>query len=82
MRAIITRCDENCRPIKTAGNDPDYRRLTKSYKSFAMLYRYAIKPALKQWDGRLQAEIWNGDNIYKEPDKFMTWNTHIFKKES
>lgn len=80
MKAILERLDKNCRPIQTTGNDPDYRRLTKSYRSFAMLYRYAIKPALGQWDGRLKAEIWNGDNIFKKPDRVITWNTHIFDK--
>lgn len=80
MRAIIYRLDENCKPVQSLGNDPENRRLTKSYSSFAMLYRYAIRPALKQWDGKLKAEIWNGDNIYSNPDKVMTWNRHIFKK--
>lgn len=79
MRALLTRLNENCQPIKTAGNDPKYRRLTKSYRSKAMLYRYAIVPALKDWDGRLKAEIWNGDNIYINPDSVQTWNTNIFK---
>ena len=79
MRAILTKLDKNCEPIRTAGNDPDNRRLTKSYKSFATLYRYAIKPALRQWDGRLKAEIWKTDNIYQEPDRVSTWNTNIFK---
>ena len=79
MRAILTKLDTECKPVATAGNDPANRRLTKSYKSFAMLYRYAIRPALKQWGGRLTAEIWNGDNIYKDPDRVQTFNTHIMK---
>lgn len=82
MRAILYRLDEDCKPIHTLGNDPDYRRLTKDYSSFAMLYRYAIKPALKQWDGRVKAEIWNTHSIYKEPDRVQTWNTNIFKRQS
>jgi hypothetical protein len=80
MKAILTKFDENNSPVKTAGNDPDNRRLTKSYKSFAMLYRYAIVPALRQWNGRLKAEIWNGENIYSDPDRVQTWNNHIFSK--
>lgn len=78
MRALLTRLDKQCKPVATAGNNPGERRLTKEYKSFAMLYRYAIKPALKQWDGRLKAEVWNGENIYKASDRVQTWNTHIF----
>lgn len=80
MKAILTRLDENCKPVATVGNDPNQRRLTKSYGSFRMLHRYAILPALKQWNGRLKAEIWNSDNIYNDPDRVMTWNTHIYDK--
>ena len=78
MKALISRLDENCKEIHTAGNDPQYRRLTKSYRTMTTLYRYAIRPALRQWNGRLKAEIWNGDNIYKDPDRVMTWNSNIF----
>jgi hypothetical protein len=80
MKAILTKHNANNEPITMVGNDPDNRRLTKSYKSFAMLYRYAILPALRQWNGRLRAEIWNGENIYSDPDRVQTWNTHIFDK--
>lgn len=76
MRAILTKLDKECKPVANVGNDPQQRRLIKSYKSMAMLYRYAIRPALKQWDGRVKAEIWNSDNIYKDPDRVMSFNTH------
>jgi len=82
MKALLTRYNTDMQPVKTAGNDPDNRRFTRSYKSFAALYRYAIVPALKQWDGRLVAEIWNADNIFGEPDRKMTWNTNIFSKQA
>ena len=81
MRAILTRYNSDQKPIASLGNDPENRRLTKEYKSFAMLYRYAIRPALKQWDGRLKAEIWDNDNIYTESDRVLTWNTHIYSNK-
>lgn len=80
MKAILSRFNSNSDVIATCGNDPENRRLTKSYGSFASLYRYGIRPVLGAWDGRLKAEIWNGESIYSEPDKVMTWNTHIFDK--
>lgn len=80
MRAILYRRNSETLDIITrVGNDPENRRLTKEYKSFATLYRYGIKPVLKQWDGKLHAEVYHG-SLYQEPDKVMTWNTDIFKK--
>ncbi len=79
MRAIIYRLDENCKPIAMVGNDPTNRRLTKEYKTFATLYRYTIRPALVQWNGKLRAEIYFGNSIYGVPDRVHTWNTGIFK---
>ena len=78
MKAILSRFNSDLGIIATCGNNPENRRLTKSYRSFASLYRYGIHPVLKVWGGRLKAEIWNGESIYSEPDKIMTWNIHIF----
>ena len=77
MRAILS-AYKNDQPVMVG---TEGRIITKEYKSFAMLYRYAIIPALKQHDGRLRAEIYNNwERRYYAPDKVMTWNSHIFSK--
>lgn len=75
MRAYLNKYDKD-------GNirlGSDWVTITKEYKTIATLYRYGIVPMLKVWDGRLKAEIfYNWDNKYKEPDRIMTFNSHIF----
>lgn len=73
MIAILKRTDP-----KSAWKDYD-QKTTKHYTSFARLYRYAIRPTLKAWNGRLTAEIWEGDKTDGKPSRVMTWNTDIFK---
>ncbi len=79
MRAILSGYYPNGTP-KLVGSEN--RIITKEYKTFATLYRYAIKSALKQWDGRVHVEIWyNWDNRYEDADKIMTFNDNIFVTE-
>jgi hypothetical protein len=81
MRAILYKTNPKSEVITWVGTDPEKKRLTKEYKSFASLYRYGIHPVLKLWDGKLHAEIYYS-SLYKEPDKVMTWNRDIFKPQS
>jgi hypothetical protein len=75
MKAFLTKYNQD----GSLGIGSDKTIITREYKSFAMLYRYAIVPALKAWDGRLKAEIfYNWDRRYSTPDRTMTWNNHIF----
>ena len=79
MRAILSKFEPKYNQYRNVGTDG--RTITKEYKSLATLYRYGIRPYLKMWDGKLKAEIWyNWNNRYKDPNKVMTWNTHIFDR--
>ena len=71
MRAFLNDCK---------GLGTDHSSVTKDYKSFSTLYRYAIVPFLKT-HGMCKAEIfYNWDNRYGTPNKVITWNANIFKK--
>ena len=71
MRAFLNDCK---------GLGSTHSTVTNEYKSFATLYRYAVRPFLKSHNGRCKAEIfYNWDNRYGIPDKVITWNDNIFK---
>ena len=60
------------------GLGTDHSAVTKEYKSFATLYRYAVLPFLQSHNGQCKAEIfYNWSNRYGKPDKIQTWNSHI-----
>lgn len=66
----------------TKGLGTDHTSVTNEYKSFATMYRYAIVPFLKSHGGMCKAEIfYNWDRRYGTPDRVVSWNTNIFKKE-
>lgn len=54
------------------------QHVTKSYRSFATLYRYGILPYLRIWGGRLRAEIFLGESVFGTPHSTVTWNTQIY----
>lgn len=76
MRALIKKVF----PDGTTRPGSEHNRLTKHYRSFATLYRYAILPALQAWDGRARVELYYGDMIYGEPDKIFSYNRHIIQR--
>ena len=77
MKAFLREFDEEGRELLGSS----HATVTKEYKSFDTLYRYAVVPFLKNHNGRCKAEVYyNWDNRYGTPDKVITWNTGIFKK--
>lgn len=60
------------------GLGSDHGAVTKDYKTFGGLFRYAILPFAKGHGGFCKAEIYyNWDNRYGNPDKIFTWNLNI-----
>ena len=76
MKAFLHETTEEGRELLGSG----HAMVTGEYKSFATMYRYAIKPFLSSHNGRCKAEIfYNWDNRYGEADKVMTWNRDVLK---
>ena len=62
------------------GLGSDHSAVTREYKSFAALYRYAVVPFLRTHGGKCRAEIfYSWDRRYGTPDRVVTWNTNIHK---
>lgn len=60
------------------GLGSDHSTVTKEYKSFATLFRYAVKPFMLRHGGFCKAEIYyNWNKRYGTPDKIITWGKVI-----